>query len=139
MLESLRIPFKKGQDSTIMSNAPDASERMEREAVLKKLQKRMLAQMQGTVKMLESVEIKSAFIIGYMSEMLGDASGFEHLWLKYNYIWLAGCLKVLLRCDFTLPSEREKLVLERTAQAITEAGEIEYSGKSREILLQNNK
>ena len=59
-----------------MSNPPDASERMEREAVLKKLQKRMLAQMQGTVKMLESVEIKSAFIIGYMSEMLGDASGF---------------------------------------------------------------
>lgn len=48
----------------------DSPERKAREAVIKKIQKRLLGQMQGTVKMLESVELKAASIIGYMSEML---------------------------------------------------------------------
>ena len=46
---------------------------------------------------------------------------------------------MLLRCDFTLPSEREKLILERKAVDINEEGEIVYSDKKHEILLQNNK
>ncbi len=138
-MESLRAPWEK-IDSTIKSKEKEDNERKEREKVIGKLHRRLVDQMQGTVKMLEQVQLKTSVIAGYMEWVYkANSEGAEALWLKNNFIWLATCFKLLLKCDYTLPSDKGKIVLENVPINITEEGEIVYEAKTTQIELHKDK
>lgn len=140
MLEALRLPYDNKAENAIFNSPKENEERVQRDEMYRNMQRPLLEQMQSTVQMLEQIELNASAVASYMGGVLGTVENEkEPAWLKRNYIWLAGCMRVLLRCDFALPGDVPPLTLEREVKGFSESKQIEYADKAREIKISKDK